>query len=128
MGSLVVHTKRGAAAEVTDLGVAAGYRDQGIGRQLLESAARTGLRSGHSKISLSAQDNGSGKLTRWYKDMGFQQVGVNERGMPLLEAPISRLLSGAVQRKAGPPAPPPVPQLAGAKDRIWRGTGIAPAG
>jgi ribosomal protein S18 acetylase RimI-like enzyme len=98
VGSLVVHTKRGATAEVTDLGVAPGHRDQGIGRQLLVSAARAGLRSGNSKLSLSAQDNGTGKLTRWYKDMGFQQVGVNGRGMPVLEAPISRLLGGAVQR------------------------------
>jgi ribosomal protein S18 acetylase RimI-like enzyme len=115
IGSLVVHTGRGAAAEVTDLGVAAGHRDQGIGRQLLESAARAGLRSGNSKLSLSAQDNGSGKLTRWYKDMGFQQVGVNGRGMPVLEAPISRLLAGAVQPKLDPatavsrPAQPPWP-------------------
>ncbi|HEX9946028.1 MAG TPA: GNAT family N-acetyltransferase [Allosphingosinicella sp.] len=100
VGSLVVHTRRGAAAEVTDLGVAPGHRDQGIGRQLLVSAARAGLRSGNSKLSLSAQDNGTGKLTRWYKDMGFQQVGVNGRGMPVLEAPISRLLAGAVQRRA----------------------------
>lgn len=102
IGSLVVHTKRGAAAEVTDLGVAAGHRDQGIGRQLLVSAARAGLRSGNSKLSLSAQDSGSGRLTRWYKDMGFQQVGVNGRGMPVLEAPISRLLAGPVQAKAHP--------------------------
>lgn len=103
IGSLVVHTGRGAAAEVTDLGVAAGHRDRGIGRQLLESAARAGLRSGNSKLSLSAQDNGSGKLTRWYKDMGFRQVGVNGRGMPVLEAPISRLLAGAVQRRVAFP-------------------------
>jgi ribosomal protein S18 acetylase RimI-like enzyme len=105
MGSLVVHTKRGAAAEVTDLGVAPGHRDRGIGRQLLVSAARAGLRSGNSKLSLSAQDNGTGKLTRWYKDMGFQQVGVNGRGMPVLEAPISRLLNRPVQRSAAPHAP-----------------------
>lgn len=106
IGSLVVHTRRGAAAEITDLGVAPGHRDQGIGRQLLESAARAGLRSGNSKLSLSAQDNGTGKLTRWYKDMGFQQVGVNGRGMPVLEAPISRLLAGnAVQRRASAPGP-----------------------
>jgi ribosomal protein S18 acetylase RimI-like enzyme len=130
MGSLVVHTKRGAAAEVTDLGVAPGYRDQGIGRQLLASAAQTGLRSGHSKLSLSAQDNGSGKLTRWYKDMGFQQVGVNGRGMPLLEAPIARLLAGIMQRKAavapGPPSPSHSPTaLSGAQDRAWKGPGPA---
>jgi ribosomal protein S18 acetylase RimI-like enzyme len=100
VGSLVVHTRRGAAAEVTDLGVAPGHRDRGIGRQLLVSAARAGLRSGNSKLSLSAQDNGTGRLTRWYKDLGFQQVGVNGRGMPVLEAPISRLLAGPVQAKA----------------------------
>jgi ribosomal protein S18 acetylase RimI-like enzyme len=116
VGSLIVHAKGGGAAEITDLAVAAGHRDEGIGRQLLESAARAGLRSGNSKLSLSAQDNGSGKLTRWYKEMGFKQVGVNGRGMPVLEAPISRLLSGAVQRKLDPatrparPGQPPRPQ------------------
>jgi ribosomal protein S18 acetylase RimI-like enzyme len=100
IGSLVVHTRRGPAAEVTDLGVDARFRDQGIGRQLLVSAARAGLRSGNSKLSLAAQDNGSGRLTRWYKDLGFHQVGVNNRGMPMLETPISRLLGAAVQCRA----------------------------
>jgi ribosomal protein S18 acetylase RimI-like enzyme len=114
IGSLVVHTRRGAAAEVTDLGVDARFRDRGIGRQLLVSAARAGLRSGNSKLSLAAQDNGSGRLTRWYKDLGFHQVGVNNRGMPMLEAPISRLLAGAVQPKLAPATglnrpQPPVP-------------------
>jgi hypothetical protein len=70
------------------------------------------LRAGNSKLSLSAQDNGSGKLVRWYKEMGFRQVGVDKRGFPQLEAPISRLLAppqrqaaGAIQRASRNHAP-----------------------
>jgi ribosomal protein S18 acetylase RimI-like enzyme len=77
--------------EVTDLGVAPGYREQGIGKMLLASAARTGRLMGKSRVSLAAQDNGSGRLTRWYREMGFAQTGVNGRGYATLEAPISRL-------------------------------------
>jgi hypothetical protein len=61
---------------------------------------------------LAVQDNGSGHLTQWYKGMGFAQVGVNSRGYPQLEAPISRVLLGAAQsqarvRSAEPPQPNP---------------------
>ena len=50
-----------------------------------------------SKVTLAAQDNGSGHLTQWYKGMGFTQVGVNQRGYPQLEAPISRVLAGTAR-------------------------------
>ncbi|WP_313537506.1 GNAT family N-acetyltransferase [Sphingomonas sp.] len=91
VGSAVVHTG-GPAARVTDLGVEARYRDRGIGVQLLASAAQAGFRAGSHKLVLEAQDNGSGRLTRWYRDLGFRQVGVDGRGQPQLEIPVARLM------------------------------------
>jgi ribosomal protein S18 acetylase RimI-like enzyme len=71
---------------VTDLGVEPAYRERGIGKLLL---ARAGQQSAKSKVTLAAQDNGSGRLMGWYKGMGLAQVGRNERGYPSFEAPIS---------------------------------------
>jgi hypothetical protein len=85
-------------------------RGNGIGRMLVASAAITGLQFGKSKVTLAAQDNGAGRLTEWYKGMGFTQVGVNQRGHPKLEAPIGRVLAGTAQRKA-----------------VWRGAGTLQA-
>ena len=102
IGSVMVHARDKASVEVTDLGVDPAHREHGIGKLLLASAARTGLQSGKSKVTLAAQDNGSGKLTRWYKGMGFAQTGVNQRGYPQMEAPIGRVLAGTAQRSGTP--------------------------
>jgi GNAT superfamily N-acetyltransferase len=99
IGSVMVHARDKASVEVTDLGVDPAHREHGIGKLLLASAARTGLQSGKSKVTLAAQDNGSGHLTQWYKGMGFTQTGVNQRGYPQLEAPIGRVLAGTAQRQ-----------------------------
>ena len=99
IGSVMVHARDRGVVEVTDLGVDQSQRGHGIGQMLVASAARTGLHSGKSKVTLAAQDKGSGHLTRWYKEMGFTQTGVNQRGFPQLEAPISRVLAGTAQRK-----------------------------
>ncbi len=100
VGSVMVHARDRGAVEVTDLYVAQSERGHDIGRQLVASAARTGLQFGRSKMTLAAQDNGSRHLTQWYKGMGFAQVGVTEHGYPQLEAPISRVLTSALQQKA----------------------------
>jgi GNAT superfamily N-acetyltransferase len=102
-GSVMVHARaKQSAVEVTDLGVDQSQRGHGIGQMLVASAAKTGLQFGKSKVTLAAQDKGSGRLTQWYKDMGFTQIGVNERGFPQLEAPISRVLVGVAQRRKAP--------------------------
>jgi GNAT superfamily N-acetyltransferase len=98
VGSVMVHAGDSAAIEVTDLGVDQAHREQGIGTQLLASAARTGLQLGKAKVALAAQDTGSGRLIQWYKRMGFAQVGVHPSGHPRLEAPIGRVAGGVVQR------------------------------
>jgi ribosomal protein S18 acetylase RimI-like enzyme len=97
VGSVMVHARDKGAVEVTDLGVDQTQRGHGIGQMLVASAAKTGLQFGKSKVTLAAQDNGSGHLTRWYKGMGFAQTGVNRHGYPELEAPIGRVLAGAAQ-------------------------------
>ena len=102
VGSVMVHARERGAVEVTDLHVAEIERGHGVGQMLLASAARTGQQFGKSKVTLAAQDSGSGRLTRWYKEMGFAQTGVNRRGYAQLEAPISRLLAGALQRRESP--------------------------
>jgi ribosomal protein S18 acetylase RimI-like enzyme len=99
VGSVMVHTGGRATAEVTDLGVEPAYREQGIGKLLLAEAALTGLQCGKSKVTLAAQDNGCGKLTRWYKGMGFVQIGRNQRGFANLEAPVARVVSNVAQRR-----------------------------
>jgi len=109
VGSVMVHARDRAAIEVTDLAVDPAHREHGIGKMLLASAARTGQRFGRSKVTLAAQDNGSGRLVQWYRAMGFAQVGVNQRGYPRLEAPIGRVLGAAVQRAASKVKPGRVP-------------------
>ncbi len=99
VGSVMVHARDQGAVEVTDLSVAEAQRGHGIGQMLVVTAAKTGLQSGKSKVTLAAQDNGSGRLTQWYKSMGFTQVGVNQHGFPRLEAPISRILVGSAHRR-----------------------------
>jgi GNAT superfamily N-acetyltransferase len=100
VGSVTVHAKDSASIEVTDLGVDQAHRAQGIGKQLIASAARTGQHIGKARLTLAAQDNGSGRLTQWYKRMGFAQVGVHPSGYPQLEVPIGRLLGRVAQRQA----------------------------
>lgn len=101
VGSVMVHARDPATVEVTDLGVDPARRGDGIGKMLLASAARAGQHLGRSKVTLAAQDNGSRRLTQWYKDLGFAQVGVSPRGHPRMEAPIGRLL-GVAQRMERP--------------------------
>jgi hypothetical protein len=94
VGSLMVNLRNRGAAVVTDLNVDPSARGQGVGKALLGSAARAALQFGKGRVALASQDNGSGKLTGWYRGMGFRQVGVNQLGFPELEAPVSRVLDG----------------------------------
>jgi ribosomal protein S18 acetylase RimI-like enzyme len=99
VGSVTVHARDKGTVEVSDLHVAEGQRGRGIGKMLVASAAKAGQQFGSSTVTLAAQDNGSGHLTRWYREMGFTSIGVNQRGYPRLEAPISRILGGTAQRR-----------------------------
>src|SRR5581483_1236717 len=104
-GSVVVHNQSNSAIELTDLGVHPKYQQQGLGQNLIASALRAGQRMGKTRVSLSSGDNGTGRLTAWYKRMGFRQTGVDSDGQPRLEGPIARILSGIAQRKVRTPMP-----------------------
>jgi ribosomal protein S18 acetylase RimI-like enzyme len=81
VGSVMIHTRDQGAVEITDLGVDPSQRGHGIGRMLVASAAKTGLQFAKTKVTLAAQDKGSGHLTRWYNEMGFIQKGVNRAAL-----------------------------------------------
>jgi ribosomal protein S18 acetylase RimI-like enzyme len=98
IGAVTIHPRDNSIL-VTDLGVDPDHRSEGVGNALLASAARAGMQLGKSKVVLDSQDNGSGHLTQWYKRMGFVQTGVGRNGMPHLEAPANRVLTGAAQAK-----------------------------
>ena len=107
VGSAVLHLEGATALHVTDLGVDSAHREQGIGRMLLSQAAKAGQRLGRGIVTLASEDKGSGKLTNWYRSMGFQQRGVNERGLAELAAPVARLIGagGPVQPMMREPSP-----------------------
>ena len=54
-------------------------------------------------MKLASQDDGSGRLTNWYRKMGFSQVGRSKSGTPLLEAPLRPSLAAAVQARMALP-------------------------
>lgn len=99
-GSLLLHAGGATAVEVTDLHVDPAHRKQGLGQDLLASAAATGQQMGKSSMTLAAQDSGSGRLTRWYRDLGFVQTGVNRLGYPKFEASLARLAAIRQNRSA----------------------------
>jgi ribosomal protein S18 acetylase RimI-like enzyme len=104
VGSVMVHERNPSTIEVTDLGVDAPQRGKGFGQKLLGSALRAGMRMGKSRVRLGVDDNGSGRLAKWYRQMGFRQTGVDRSGRPRMEAPISRIRSGIVQGKMPDPS------------------------
>jgi hypothetical protein len=98
IGSVIVHDRGRSTIEVTDLVVEPCHRKRGLGGVLMASAARAGLQLGKTRVTVASQDNGTGRLTSWYKNMGFVPTGASKRGYPVLEAPIGRALS-AVQAR-----------------------------
>ncbi|WP_218943176.1 GNAT family N-acetyltransferase [Sphingomonas sp. R-74633] len=112
IGSVTVHTRgRGGVARITDLNVSAEHRDQGIGKMLLASAARASMARGNARVSLHADDTGSGKLNRWYKSIGFMETGGRQGSQSRFEASALRVASAVAQRRTAMPGPPVRPGL-----------------
>ena len=88
------------AVRVVNLKVDPEQRGQGAGSHLMRAAAFEGMRMGKSRVTLESQDNGSGKLTRWYEGMGFMPRGRSDRGMVVLETSAASLQS-RLARQAG---------------------------
>jgi ribosomal protein S18 acetylase RimI-like enzyme len=93
VGSLEVLDAGRDAVRVVNLKVDPDQRGQGAGAQLMRAAAAEGMRMGKTRVTLESQDNGSGKLTRWYERMGFTPRGRSDRGMVVMETSAATLQS-----------------------------------
>lgn len=93
IGSLEMLDAGRDAVRVVNLKVDPDQRGQGAGAQLMRAAAAEGMRMGKARVTLESQDNGSGKLTRWYEGMGFMPRGRSDRGMVVLETSAATLQS-----------------------------------
>ncbi|MEM9458280.1 MAG: GNAT family N-acetyltransferase [Myxococcota bacterium] len=69
---------------IHDLEVARSARGRGLGRVLLHAAVLFGARLGKGVAHLEADDDGSGRLLRWYRGLGFHGVGLGAQGKPAL--------------------------------------------
>lgn len=78
-------------AKLYNLNIAEEHRGRGGGEKLLRAAADASARVGKRKLRLEAEDNGSGRLTRWYQSQGFQSVGQGRAGLPAFEARVDDL-------------------------------------
>lgn len=81
-----------ASILIHDLKVTPTKRGDGLGAQLLETALRFGARAGRRIARLDADDDGSGKLLRWYQKAGFRFAGVGRAGRPAMRADIGKAL------------------------------------
>lgn len=90
VGSADVVLERGDA-KLYNLNIQDDHRGRGGGEELLRAAAMTSGRVGKQTLRLEAQDDGSGRLTRWYQKQGFQPIGTGRDGMPALEARVQDL-------------------------------------
>jgi len=100
IGSVEVLDAGRDAVRVVNLKVDNDQRGQGAGAQLMKAAAFEGLRMGKTRVTLESQDNGSGKLTRWYEGMGFMPRGRTDRGMMVLETSTVTLQSQLARQSA----------------------------
>jgi ribosomal protein S18 acetylase RimI-like enzyme len=96
VGRVSLRRGDGRTGEVGDLFIDPAYRKRGLGVALLTHAARVGARMHLRSLTLTSDDHrGSGRLTAWYKRLGFVQTGVDALGRPVLEVPIGHVLSRA---------------------------------
>ncbi len=80
---------------IHDLAVARPFRGAGVGAALMRAALSLGARLGRTLARLEADDDGSGKLIRWYRGLGFEEAGTSARGRPAMQADIRRALTWA---------------------------------
>ncbi|HEX8110041.1 MAG TPA: GNAT family N-acetyltransferase, partial [Kofleriaceae bacterium] len=81
----------GPRAKLYNLRVEAEHRGRGGGEELVRAAAVAGERIGKRTLALEADDDGSGKLVRWYQSQGFRPAGETRDGKPAFEAPVRAL-------------------------------------
>lgn len=89
-----MHLHGPAEILVTDLAVTPEHRGAGVGSALMHAAMRLGARLGRTHAVLEADDDGTGRLVRWYGRLGFRRAGLGPHGQPRLVA----ALAGRVTR------------------------------
>jgi hypothetical protein len=89
IGKVDIRSAGPKTMEFFNLAVEPRFRKQGWGKHLIGMALQAGTVQGKTLVQLESQDNGSGRLTRWYGKMGFNRVGTSERMLPVMAAPIS---------------------------------------
>lgn len=101
IGSVEIFDAGRDAVRVVNLKVDPDQRGQGAGAHLMRAAAVEGMRMGKTRVTLESQDNGSGKLTRWYEGMGFMPRGRSDRGMVVLETSTASLQARLARQTKG---------------------------
>jgi ribosomal protein S18 acetylase RimI-like enzyme len=81
----------GSRTKLYNLHVDAEHRSRGGGEALVRAAAVASERIGKRTLSLEADDDGSGKLLRWYQSQGFRSIGKDGAGRPAFEANVRDL-------------------------------------
>ncbi len=81
----------GQRAKLYNLRVDAEHRGRGGGEELVRAAAVASERIGKRTLALEADDDGSGKLLRWYQSQGFRPTGEGDDRKPAFEAPVRAL-------------------------------------
>ncbi|PTL83703.1 N-acetyltransferase [Vitiosangium sp. GDMCC 1.1324] len=98
VGQVSVSPSGPGAILIQNLRVQEPHRGQGLGVWLVAEALRLGGRQGRGRAWLEADDNGSGRLLRWYRALGFRDIGQGAHGQPAMETSLARALP-AVQRQ-----------------------------
>ena len=75
--------------EVVDLHVSPALRGQGMGRLLLALAMGRALARRKSHVRLTVDDNGTGRLRRWYGRLGYYPVGITTNGRAIFETVVN---------------------------------------
>jgi ribosomal protein S18 acetylase RimI-like enzyme len=100
LGSVTVRDVDDATCEATDLSVEREHRGEGYGAELIGAVARAGAKLGRSRVTLGAQDDGSGRLDHWYESLGFNATGTQGDGFTRYAAPTTALRTSRLQRAA----------------------------
>ena len=99
-GSADLHD-HGSAAKLYNLEVEPAKRKRSAGKDLVQKAAQQAVAMGKDKLVLESQDNGSGKLDRWYRGQGFKASG-RSGGMNSFELSLQRKVDPGATRSKQP--------------------------
>lgn len=91
-GGITIHVRDRSTVELANLRVVPALRGHKLGRILIDSALRFGMRCRRASAILTSHDRGDGRLTKWYQAMGFNKAGY-DRHHPQLVGKIGEVLT-----------------------------------